>query len=236
MQELDLVEDAADDERCRRRATWPASIASSATSAISRTAPDRRLGVPGATEPGPGRGPRRRRARRSRRLASWPAAGSASSGWSTATAVELEQPQPPDPVHRGRHRAARRSRLMAARIRAFNSGIRVQATAAPARDQAQLAESSSPAPTSSSLRPTGRPTRSRHWCNAACFASGIPYIAMAQLPPKVRVGPLYVPGLTGCYECQRIAWRRDYPIFDSIVEQQTGAAARPPRRWARRPV
>ena len=58
------------------------------------------------------------------------------------------------------------------------------------------------------------------WVNSACFAAGIPYIAMSHYPPIARVGPLYVPGETGCYSCQEIAYRRSYPLYDAVVEQQ----------------
>ena len=34
------------------------------------------------------------------------------------------------------------------------------------------------------------------WVNSACFAAGVPYIAMSHYPPIARVGPLYVPGET----------------------------------------
>jgi bacteriocin biosynthesis cyclodehydratase domain-containing protein len=58
-----------------------------------------------------------------------------------------------------------------------------------------------------------------HWVNSACFAAGIPYVAMSHFPPFARVGPFYVPGRTGCYACQEIAYRRSYPLFDLVVEQ-----------------
>jgi bacteriocin biosynthesis cyclodehydratase domain-containing protein len=58
------------------------------------------------------------------------------------------------------------------------------------------------------------------WVNSACFAAGIPYIAMSHYPPIARVGPLYVPGETGCYSCQEIAYKRSYPLYDAVVEQQ----------------
>lgn len=57
------------------------------------------------------------------------------------------------------------------------------------------------------------------WVNAACFAAGIPYIAMGHAPPVARVGPFYVPGKTGCYSCQEIAYRRSYELFDLAIEQ-----------------
>ncbi len=58
------------------------------------------------------------------------------------------------------------------------------------------------------------------WVNAACFAAGIPYVAMSHYPPIARVGPFYVPGETGCYSCQEIAYKREYPLYDAVVAQQ----------------
>ena len=46
----------------------------------------------------------------------------------------------------------------------------------------------------------------------ACFAARTPYVAMSQHPPKVRVGPLYLPGVTGCYGCVQAAQRTDHPL------------------------
>jgi molybdopterin-synthase adenylyltransferase len=58
------------------------------------------------------------------------------------------------------------------------------------------------------------------WVNSACFEAGIPYITMSHFPPVARVGPLYVPGRTGCFACQETAYRRSYPLFDIAVEQR----------------
>jgi bacteriocin biosynthesis cyclodehydratase domain-containing protein len=58
------------------------------------------------------------------------------------------------------------------------------------------------------------------WCNNACFAAEIPYITMSHFPPIARVGPLYVPGVTGCFACQVTAYRRSYPMFDVAIEQR----------------
>jgi bacteriocin biosynthesis cyclodehydratase domain-containing protein len=58
------------------------------------------------------------------------------------------------------------------------------------------------------------------WCNGACFAAEIPYITMSHFPPIARVGPLYVPGVTGCFACQVAAYRRSYPMFDIAIEQR----------------
>jgi molybdopterin-synthase adenylyltransferase len=58
------------------------------------------------------------------------------------------------------------------------------------------------------------------WVNSACFTAGIPFIAMSHFPPIARVGPLYVPGRTGCFACQEISYRRSYPLFDVAVNQR----------------
>jgi bacteriocin biosynthesis cyclodehydratase domain-containing protein len=56
--------------------------------------------------------------------------------------------------------------------------------------------------------------------NAACFEHGVPYITMSHFPPFARVGPLYVPGETGCFNCQERAYRKSYELYDHIVEQR----------------
>jgi len=58
------------------------------------------------------------------------------------------------------------------------------------------------------------------WCNSASFAAEIPYITMSHFPPIARVGPFYVPGVTGCFACQVTAYRRSYPMFDIAVAQR----------------
>jgi bacteriocin biosynthesis cyclodehydratase domain-containing protein len=60
------------------------------------------------------------------------------------------------------------------------------------------------------------------WVNAACFAAGVPFITLSHSPPVGRVGPLYVPGETGCFECQEAGYREGYPLYDELVEQRRG--------------
>jgi bacteriocin biosynthesis cyclodehydratase domain-containing protein len=63
------------------------------------------------------------------------------------------------------------------------------------------------------------------WVNAAVFAVGVPAITMSHSPPVARVGPLYVPGRTGCFECQERAYRSEFPLYDDLVEQRRGRAS-----------
>jgi molybdopterin-synthase adenylyltransferase len=60
------------------------------------------------------------------------------------------------------------------------------------------------------------------WANAACFSLGVPFISMSHSPPVARVGPLYVPGETGCFECQEETYRRRFELYDELVEQRRG--------------
>ena len=60
------------------------------------------------------------------------------------------------------------------------------------------------------------------WVNAACFEAGVPFITMSHSPPVARVGPLYLPGMTGCFACQEQTYRGAYPLYDELVEQRRG--------------
>ena len=61
------------------------------------------------------------------------------------------------------------------------------------------------------------------WVNTACFAHGVPYVTMSHFPPFARVGPLYVPGETGCFNCQERAYRQSYELYDHLVAQRRGS-------------
>ncbi len=116
---------------------------------------------------------------------------------------------------------SRKVEVMAARLRAFNAGVHVATVARRMESQIQLADYIAGADVV--VDTADWPAfEIESWCNAACFEAGIPHIGMAQIPPTVRVGPFYVPGITGCHQCQRIAWRREYPLFDVAIEQRKG--------------
>jgi bacteriocin biosynthesis cyclodehydratase domain-containing protein len=107
----------------------------------------------------------------------------------------------------------------AARLRAFNSGMKVTTEARRLESEEDIAEFV--AGSDIVIDAADWPAHDiERWCNAACFAAGIPYITMSHFPPIARVGPLYVPGRTGCFVCQEIGYRREYPLFDVAVEQR----------------
>jgi bacteriocin biosynthesis cyclodehydratase domain-containing protein len=107
----------------------------------------------------------------------------------------------------------------AARLRAFNSRMRITTASRRLESEEDIAEfiAGSDVVIDAADWPAHEIER---WCNSACFAAGIPYITMSHFPPIARVGPLYVPGQTGCFVCQEIGYRREYPLFDVAVEQR----------------
>lgn len=107
----------------------------------------------------------------------------------------------------------------AERLRAFNSSIEVKPVPQRVENEGQLADLIAGADIV--IDAADWPAYEiEHWCNAACFAVGVPYIAMSHFPPVARAGPLYVPGETGCFACQDISYRREYPLYDVAVEQR----------------
>jgi bacteriocin biosynthesis cyclodehydratase domain-containing protein len=108
---------------------------------------------------------------------------------------------------------------MAARLRSFNSSTVVRTTADRLGSEAEIASFIEGADLV--IDAADWPTHEiERWCNAACFASGVPYITMSHFPPIARIGPLYVPGETGCFACQETEYRRQYPLYDIAVEQR----------------
>lgn len=107
----------------------------------------------------------------------------------------------------------------AARLRAFNPAARITTTARRLESEAEIADfiAGSDVVIDAADWPAHDIER---WCNSACFEAGIPYITMSHFPPIARVGPLYVPGKTGCFACQEAGYRREYPLFDIAVEQR----------------
>ncbi len=107
----------------------------------------------------------------------------------------------------------------AARLRAFIPKARITSTARRLESQVEISDFIAGADVV--IDAADWPAHDiERWCNSACFEAGIPYITMSHFPPIARVGPLYVPGKTGCFACQETAYRREYPLFDVAVEQR----------------
>jgi bacteriocin biosynthesis cyclodehydratase domain-containing protein len=112
--------------------------------------------------------------------------------------------------------------VAAAAIEHFNPGIRVVPVVRQlgSPDEIALAVRGSSFVVDAADRPAHDIER---WVNAACFRHGVPYITMSHFPPFARIGPLYVPGETGCFNCQERAYRQSYELYDHILEQRRGA-------------
>lgn len=105
------------------------------------------------------------------------------------------------------------------RLKAFNSAIRIETSLRRLDSEAAIAETI--AGYDMVIDACDWPAGDiEQWINSACFAARIPFIAMSHFPPVARVGPLYVPEVTGCFSCQEIGYRRTYPLFDVAMEQQ----------------
>jgi bacteriocin biosynthesis cyclodehydratase domain-containing protein len=55
------------------------------------------------------------------------------------------------------------------------------------------------------------------WVNEACLELGVPHVSAGQFPPRIRVGPTFVPGRTGCLACQERRIRREFELYDELV-------------------
>jgi bacteriocin biosynthesis cyclodehydratase domain-containing protein len=114
--------------------------------------------------------------------------------------------------------------VAAERLRAFNSSMRIEARVQRLDGEEAVAEAI--AGYDLVIDSCDWPAHDiEHWINSACFAAGIPFIAMSHFPPVARVGPLYVPGVTGCYACQEAGYRRTYPLYDVAIDQQRRKAS-----------
>jgi bacteriocin biosynthesis cyclodehydratase domain-containing protein len=114
--------------------------------------------------------------------------------------------------------------VAAERLRAFNSAMHITTAHRRLESEADVAEFIAGADVV--VDAADWPAHDiERWCNAACFEAGIPYITMSHFPPVARVGPFYVPGKTGCYVCQEMVYRREYPLFDIAIEQRRAQAS-----------
>jgi bacteriocin biosynthesis cyclodehydratase domain-containing protein len=64
------------------------------------------------------------------------------------------------------------------------------------------------------------------WINGACLRHGVPFITAGQLPPLIKVGPLYRPGQTACFTCHERALRHASVDYDAYVDHVASTPAR----------
>jgi bacteriocin biosynthesis cyclodehydratase domain-containing protein len=58
------------------------------------------------------------------------------------------------------------------------------------------------------------------WVNEACLAHGVAFITAGQLPPLLKIGPTYLPARGACLACHEHQVRRDFPLYDELVERR----------------
>jgi molybdopterin/thiamine biosynthesis adenylyltransferase len=56
------------------------------------------------------------------------------------------------------------------------------------------------------------------WVDTACRRLAIAHVSAGQDPPKLRVGPYFLPDRPGCLRCQETAARRAFPLYDELAE------------------
>lgn len=106
---------------------------------------------------------------------------------------------------------ARKATVAAQALAAFDPGLDLEAVCKRVRSKADVAALLDGADL---LVETAEwpPYDLSRWINEACTEAGVPHISAGQAPPILRVGPLYVPGVTACHECQEAATREAFPF------------------------
>ena len=217
-----LLDDAADDARVPARDARAATTASCATSATSPPRRSRRRSTSAGCA---------RRVSRCSAPAGWGAGrhtrscAAASASWcSWTTTVSRRATSTGRSCTASATSAGSRSRRPPRRSRAFDSELRVVALERRHRGRggrARRRSKSADLVVNSADWPAHDIER---WVNAACFDAGVPFITLSHSPPVGRVGPMYAPGETGCFECQEATYRERYPLYDELVEQRAGEA------------
>lgn len=211
---LDLVEDAADDgrlgltagevERFERQLRYFGDVADEPRAALQRRLLDSHVAVLGLGG-----------------LGSWAAYALACTGIGRMTLVDddvvelsnLNRQILYTEADLGRPKA----NVAAERLRAFHSQLVVNAESRRLTSEAVIEELV--AGTDLVIELADQPMGLiGSWVNAACHRRGVPHIAAGQFPPQVRIGPLFAPGRSGCYECQLTEVRRHHPLFDELSD------------------
>lgn len=108
--------------------------------------------------------------------------------------------------------AARRSLL------ALNSDLKVDTIAKRVMGLSDLVSVLDPQPDLVIATADWPPHELPRWINSACVAAGVPWLGAGQFPPRLRVGPLVVPGHSACLECLEAAVREEHPLYDQLTE------------------
>lgn len=64
-----------------------------------------------------------------------------------------------------------------------------------------------------------------HLLNDVCLSAAIPHVIMSQYPPLVRVGPTFVPGSTGCFQCYESVASDEFEHYELLSRHRTERGA-----------
>jgi molybdopterin-synthase adenylyltransferase len=111
---------------------------------------------------------------------------------------------------------ASKAEVGARALRAFNPSMRVEAVARRLESEDAIVEVASGSDVIAELAdwPVDKISR---WIAGAASRLDVPYLQASQDPPIVRVGPTYVPGKTGCAECEARRHRQRHALYDELV-------------------
>jgi bacteriocin biosynthesis cyclodehydratase domain-containing protein len=110
-------------------------------------------------------------------------------------------------------------------LRGFDSRVKVEVVARRV-DGAEAAARVADGADAVVLAADSPPYLLARWVNEACVAARVPFIVAGQLPPLVKIGPLYWPGRTACFACHETALRLESADYDAYVRHLQAAPAR----------
>jgi bacteriocin biosynthesis cyclodehydratase domain-containing protein len=118
------------------------------------------------------------------------------------------------------HIGVGKARAAACWARSFDPAIRVdvvERAIASADDVAALARAADAVVLAADAPPyvIGR------WVNAACIGARVPFIVAGQLPPLIKIGPTYMPGIGPCFACHERALERESLAYEDYVAFRT---------------
>ncbi len=154
-------------------------------------------------------------------LGSWVACGLASAGVGSLTLVDDDRVELSNLNRQLLFTEADIGQLKveaaAEALRAHNGALRVDPVVRRVRAEGDVEALLSPAPDLVIATADWPPHELPRWVNRACISADVPWIGAGQFPPRLRVGPMVVPGRSACLECQEAAIRREHPLYDELA-------------------
>ncbi len=102
-------------------------------------------------------------------------------------------------------------------LHAHNSQLAVEPVVRRIEEAADLREILDPGVTLVVTTGDWPPHDLPRWVNSVCAEQEIPWIGAGQFPPRLRVGPLVIPGASPCLECLENDARRTHPLYDEVA-------------------